>query len=69
MRERGESVSEHVCVCACAAVAWIGGGRVAKNFANSLGMKERERERERESRRRRESVCVSGIAPQQHIRR
>ena len=47
MRERGESVSEHVCacVCACAAVAWIGGGRVAKNFANSLGMKERERER------------------------
>jgi hypothetical protein len=50
--QRGRKKSEGV---------WVG-ERVAKNFANSFGMRETERERESLS------VCVSGIAPQQHIR-
>jgi hypothetical protein len=59
--QRGRKKSEGVCV----------GERVAKKFRKLFRNEgDRERERERETERERESlsVCVSGIAPQQHIR-
>ena len=66
MRERGESVSEHVCVCVCLRGRGVDRRREGCQKFRKLSRNEGAREREREQEKERVCLCVGHCSTATH---